>query len=101
MRTVPTASDARAVQVAHKQGQQVVGIEHMGSAHNETQLRLTSVVRQRPHPGHETFDLGPTGPGGGEAHITSTRSPAADSRRDPPTAKATELLRRIPISRGD
>jgi len=55
---VPTASGARAVQVVHKQGPQVVGIEHIGSAHDEIQLAvLMEAVRQLLHPGQETFDL--------------------------------------------
>nr|WP_268958148.1 hypothetical protein [Occultella glacieicola] len=40
VRKVPTASGARAVQIVHKQGRQVTGIEHIGSAHDEAQLAL-------------------------------------------------------------
>ncbi len=40
VRKVPTASGARAVQIVHKQGRQVVGIEHIGSAHDDAKLAL-------------------------------------------------------------
>ena len=40
IRKVRTASGARAVQVVHKQGRQVVGIEHIGSAHDDSQLAV-------------------------------------------------------------
>ena len=78
VRKVPTASGARAVQVVHKQGRTVVGIEHIGSAHDEARLAvLVEIARQRLHPGQESFDLAagssPAGAGVG-APITSTRS---------------------------
>ena len=58
IRKVPTASGARAVQVVHKQGRQVVGIEHIGSAHDDAQLAvLMEVARARLLPGQDTFDL--------------------------------------------
>ena len=78
VRKVPTASGARAVQVVHKQGRAIVGIEHIGSAHDEARLAvLVEIARQRLHPGQESFDLAagssPAGAGVG-APITSTRS---------------------------
>jgi hypothetical protein len=58
IRKVPTASGARAVQIVHKQGREVLGIEHIGSAHDEAQLAvLMEVARQRLLPGQDTFDL--------------------------------------------
>ena len=58
IRRVPTGSGARAVQIVHKQGRQVVGIDHIGSAHDEIQLAvLMEAARQRLHPGQDTFDL--------------------------------------------
>jgi len=45
VRKVPTASGARAVQIVHKQGRRVVGIEHIGSAHDDAEL---AVLRQSP-----------------------------------------------------
>ena len=58
IRKVPTASGARAVQIVHKQGREVVGIEHIGSAHDDSQLAvLMEVARQRLLPGQDTFDL--------------------------------------------
>lgn len=77
MRKVPTASGARAVQIVHKQGRQVVGIEHIGSAHDDAQLALLmEIARQRLHPGQETLDLG-AGSGGSSgvgARVAATRS---------------------------
>lgn len=40
MRRVRTASGATAVQIVHKRGRRVLGIEHVGSAHDEGQLAL-------------------------------------------------------------
>ena len=58
IRKVPTASGARAVQIVHKQGREVVGIEHIGSAHDDSQLAvLMEVARQRLLPGQDTFAL--------------------------------------------
>lgn len=77
VRKVPTASGARAVQIVHKQGRKVVGIEHIGSAHDEAQMAvLLEVARQRLHPGQEAFDLEKPSSGGAMlgAPITSTRS---------------------------
>jgi len=62
IRKVPTASGAQAVQVVHKHGRQLIGIEHIGSAHDEIQLAvLMEAARQRLHPGQETFDLAAQG----------------------------------------
>ena len=59
IRKVPTASGARAVQIVHKRGRQVVGIEHIGSAHDEAQLAvLMEVARQQLHAGQEVLDFG-------------------------------------------
>lgn len=79
MRKVPTASGARAVQIVHKQGRQVVGIEHIGSAHDDAQLALLlEIARQRLHPGQGVLDLGAgTEAGGGSgvgARVAATRS---------------------------
>lgn len=61
VRKVPTASGARAVQIVHKRRRQVIGIEHIRSAHDDVQLALLmEVARQRLHPGQESLDLGPT-----------------------------------------
>jgi hypothetical protein len=61
IRKVPTASGARAVQIVHKQGRQVVGIEHIGSAHDDGQLAvLMEIARQRLLPGQDSFDLAPS-----------------------------------------
>jgi hypothetical protein len=66
IRKVPTASGARAVQIVHKRGRRVVGIEHIGSAHDVAALAvLMEIARQRLHAGQEVLDLGtglPAGP---------------------------------------
>ena len=75
IRKVPTASGARAVQVVHKQGRQVVGIEHIGSAHDDAQLAvLMEVARARLLPGQDTFDL--TSPSATSRSAASTSSGA-------------------------
>jgi DDE family transposase len=76
VRKVPTASGARAVQIVHKRGRDVVGIEHIGSAHDDGQLALLlEIARQRLHPGQDSLDLGLAGGGVGVgARIVSTRS---------------------------
>jgi hypothetical protein len=77
VRKVATASGARAVQIVHKRGRAVVGIEHIGSAHDEARLALLmEVARQRLHPEQQVIDLD-AGAGGGArvgARITATRS---------------------------
>jgi hypothetical protein len=40
IRKVRTTSGATAIQIAHKEHGQVVGIEHLGSTHNDEELRL-------------------------------------------------------------
>ena len=48
------------MQIVHKQGRQVVGIEHIGSAHDDAQLAvLMEIARQQLHVGQEMLDLGP------------------------------------------
>jgi hypothetical protein len=60
IRKVPTASGGTAVQVVHKQGRAVVGIEHIGSAHDDARLAaLMEIARQLLRPGQDVFDLGP------------------------------------------
>jgi hypothetical protein len=78
IRKVPTASGARAVQIVHKQGRQVVGVEHFGSAHDDGQLAvLMEVTRARLLPGQDTLDLTSRS----ATRSTSTSSgPGADAR---------------------
>ena len=48
VRKVPTASGATAVQVVHKSHGEVIKLEHIGSAHNEADLKtLLSLAKQR------------------------------------------------------
>ncbi|MBL0888425.1 hypothetical protein HGK34_19415, partial [Myceligenerans sp. I2] len=59
IRDVPTASGARAVQIVHKQGRAVVGIDHIGSAHDDAELAaLRRVAAERlHHPGQGVLNL--------------------------------------------
>jgi hypothetical protein len=64
VRRVRTASGATAVQIVHKRGRTVLGIDHIGSAHDEGQLAiLLETARARLHTGQQMLpiDDGPTG----------------------------------------
>jgi hypothetical protein len=64
VRRVRTASGATAVQIVHKRGRSVLGIDHIGSAHDEGQLAmLLETARARLHTGQQMLpiDDGPTG----------------------------------------
>ena len=64
VRRVRTASGATAVQIVHKRGRTVLGIDHIGSAHDEGQLAmLLETARARLHAGQQMLpiDDGPTG----------------------------------------
>jgi hypothetical protein len=59
VRRVRTDSGAVAVQVVTKQGQQVLQIDHVGSARTDAELALLlEAAAQRLRPGQETLDLG-------------------------------------------
>lgn len=77
VRTVKTASGARAVQIVHSQHRGSRDIEHIGSAHTDADLELLkAVARQRIAAGQGELDLRlPDGPanGGVALPITSTR----------------------------
>jgi hypothetical protein len=54
VRRVRTASGATAVQIVHKRGRTVLGIDHIGSAHDEGQLALLlETARARLHTGQQ------------------------------------------------
>jgi hypothetical protein len=79
VRTVKTASGARAVQIVHSSHRGSRNIEHIGSAHDDAELELLkAVARQRLQAGQGEFDLGldqagsPARPGAA-LPITSTR----------------------------
>jgi hypothetical protein len=78
LRTVKTASGARAVQIVHSSRRGSRDIEHIGSAHGDAELEvLKAVARQRLTAGQGELDLGletaaGTG-GGGPLPITSSR----------------------------
>jgi Transposase DDE domain len=79
MRTVKTASGARAVQIVHSSRRGSRDIEHIGSAHDDVELELLkAIARQRLAAGQGELDLGlgpagPAGPSGGPLPITSSR----------------------------
>ncbi|MCT9931940.1 hypothetical protein N5079_17185 [Planotetraspora sp. A-T 1434] len=76
VRTVKTASGARAVQVVHSSRRGSGQIEHIGSAHDDTELEtLKAVARQRLAAGQHELDLGlDDGPAaGGPLEIVSSR----------------------------
>ena len=75
VRTVKTASGARAVQIVHSSRRGSRDIEHIGSAHDDAELEvLKAVARQRLAAGQGQLDLGLEPAGGGEPlPITSSR----------------------------
>jgi hypothetical protein len=59
VRKVRTGSGAVAVQVVTRQGREVLGVDHVGSAHTDAELELLLVAaRERLRPGQDAFDLG-------------------------------------------
>jgi len=73
VRKVPTASGATAVQVVHKHGRAVVGIDHVGSAHDDVQLAvLMQVAAKRLRPGQGVLDLDGAG-AGARPRVVGTR----------------------------
>jgi hypothetical protein len=78
VRTVKTASGARAVQIVHSSRRGSRDIEHIGSARNDAELEvLKAAARQRLADGQGELDLGLTpsrgDTGGGPLPITSSR----------------------------
>ena len=65
VRTVKTASGARAVQIVHSSRRGSRDIEHIGSAHDDAELELLkAAARQRLAAGQAELDLGLSGAGG-------------------------------------
>jgi Transposase DDE domain len=76
VRTVKTASGARAVQIVHSRRKGSRDIEHIGSAHDEVELELLkTVARQRIAAGQGELDLRLAAPpeAGGPLPITASR----------------------------
>src|SRR5262250_456775 len=75
VRTVKTASGARAVQIVYSSHRGSRDIEHIGSAHDDVELELLkAAARQRLAAGQGVLDLGlDTGAPGGPLPITSSR----------------------------
>jgi Transposase DDE domain len=60
VRRVKTASGATAVQIVHKRGRVVAGIDHIGSAHDTDQLALLDeLARERLHAGQQVLEFEP------------------------------------------
>jgi Transposase DDE domain len=58
VRRVKTASGATAVQIVHKRGRDVIGIDHIGSAHDDAQLALLlHAAQERMHAGQQALEL--------------------------------------------
>jgi Transposase DDE domain len=79
VRRVRTASGATAVQIVHKRGRVVVGIDHIGSAHDDGQLELLlHAARERLHAGQQTLELEVSAPdaaaGSGQPVVEATSS---------------------------
>ena len=72
IRKVPTASGATAVQVMHKRGSRVLGIDHIGSAHDEDELAfLLQFARERLAGGQAMLPFGQAGESGRPAEPLS------------------------------
>ena len=66
VRRVRTASGATAVQIVHKRGRAVLGIDHIGSAHDDGQLTmLLATARARLHIGQQMLPIEDDGTAGG------------------------------------
>lgn len=79
MRKVRTTSGATVVQIMHKRGRRVLGIDHIGSARTEAEVALLeAVARKRLHAGQGELPLQPGGTSapaaatGMEATVTGT-----------------------------
>jgi hypothetical protein len=78
VRRVTTASGAIAVQIVHKRGRTVVGIDHVGSAHDEQRLALLlEAAKQRLRGDQQMLEL-------------SMPAPAPVEPSDPPVPAAAE-----------
>lgn len=67
VRRVKTASGATAVQIVHKRGRRVLGIDHVGSTHDESALRvLLASAQEQLRAGQGMLDLA-LAQGSGEA----------------------------------
>ena len=68
VRRVKTASGATAVQIVHKRGRVVQGIDHVGSAHDADQLALLEeLARERLHAGQQVLEFDPPAAGRADA----------------------------------
>jgi len=110
VRTVTTASGARAVQIVHSSRKGSRDIKHVGSAHDDVELELLkTVARQRLAAGQGEFDLGldASAEAGGALPITASRmghmwealSRAYDWLGFADAAGADEVFRQLVLAR--
>jgi Transposase DDE domain len=110
IRTVKTASGARAVQVVYSSRKGSRDIEHIGSAHDDIELEmLKTVARQRLAAGQGELDLGLDAPpeAGGALPITASRmghllqalSTAYDTLGFDHAADGDEVFRHLVLAR--
>ena len=110
VRTVKTASGARAVQIVHSSCKGSRDIEHLGSAHDDVELELLkTVARQRLADGQGELDLGLDAPpdAGGPLPITASRmghlwdalSSAYDRLGFADAAEGDEVFRQLVLAR--
>ena len=109
VRTVKTASGARAVQVVWSSRRGSRNIEHIGSAHDDAELEaLKAAARQRLAAGQTELDLGLNGPGpSGPLEIASSRmghlldalSRAYDALGFPQATGHDEVFRQLVLAR--
>src|SRR3954454_18037938 len=85
VRTVRTASGARAVQIVHSTRRGSRDIEHIGSAHDDAELELLkAAARQRLAAGQDELDLGL--PAGQQQRVPGMAPRRADAAPLPITA---------------
>lgn len=112
VRTVKTASNARAVQIVWSNKKGVRKIEHLGSAHSDAEVALLKAAgRQKIHAGQGELDLGldpdPDATGGVALPITSSSmgvlldalTSAYGALKFPAATKADETFRQLVFAR--
>jgi hypothetical protein len=98
---VTTASDATAVQIVHKRGRRVVGIDHIGTAHEEDRLTLLlEAAKQRLHTDQQVLELDVAPPQPADPGTPWSRRRSWRHRFVTPVGRPVRALRRARILRG-
>jgi hypothetical protein len=85
---VKTASGATTVQIVHKRGRIVDGIDHIGSARDADQLALLEqVARERLHAGHHVLEFNPPA-----TDRAGTRTAVVEAASDHPSASSPSSI---------